>query len=1016
MPRVVHRTNHRNDTRRLTEQSAAMKRHHGGGDVDDDGDAAGAKASELLAASAVTTASANTSAHSLVAASTATTRTTTQRETEVHSTRVPFGSLVEAFGYVVFLVLFLLATCVVDSESERAFYFANRLRSALVAAPFAMPVTLRSTTGAVVAPASAMSATVQKSFGSIQDQSDVWAFLEGPFADVIYGPEHTTNSSDSAGVELPETAGLALSYNRVLGGVRLRTLRIKPESCPTLSQIPEYASVVPYCYANFASHAEDTSGYGPILNSGDVTASRAFVFAKTFFAAKDAATKSFTDLQVCLSDCTRSCGASFGVEQYRYVTACATQCGIHCKCIYEQPPGFDLCADPNPSGPGAAAPASHYAYNWSSSAVTGLSAARGYTGASYPGSGYVVDLAVNSTLARSALAQLRRDRFVDLATRALMVDVTIYNAHLQLFNIVQLVAEFPATGGTLVQLSDDVLRPFRYSSRSTARIVLECFVVAYVAWCWKRTLQSMLAVGSVVQFVRSSVWHSVTLLFLLVITAAIALRLYAIDQEYGTLSGRVSHAIDSASLSESPRFEALARLSNAERILESVTAALVWLKLLQYTQVSKRMCLLLHMLARAARDLFWFFLYFVVCICGFAQIAYLLFGLHVPQFRSLGTAIVTLLQAVAGDLDYRAMRDAHRVLGPLFYIAYYLLLLLVLLNVFLAILNDAYLQTITEQEEADARAIDDALIASETSRGRNRSHTGDDPDSGDAMHDDAEARLQRHARREMAQLRQYPFSHGLMPALRLLTIDLKLAIYELRTGRKAHGTKVDPFVIIGSDGAARPRATTSLDASGSSRKWTTSVKKQLDTQLAKHSQLCVSEALEAKDAQMAALRSSVDKEISERLVTLVESNRQKTQRMGDLEHMLGSIERLCQQLITDTAYLRDESDETNSARLALGRPFTGATQRRSKGALGMSLPQNRRSTPSTPGARGEAGMGLGVSTQLAVSPNGRRPTAVLKPQSLSAALSRSGAGGGSGSSKRLLKKGSGAEEIEEITL
>lgn len=992
-----------------------MKRRGDNAGVDSDGedDKRLAKSSELQSAtSAFPSATAvGTATPSGFSSSSSTLREDARHNRSVTRAPVPFGSLSEAFGYVVFLVLFVIATAVVE-ENELAFYFANRVKAALVLQPFAIAVTLQSsTTGAVVFSTSgtgaspldgSSSSSVQKSFGSIQDQSDVWAFLQGPFADAIYGPERT--GGGNAQVDASETAGLALSNNRVLGGVRMRTLRVKPRTCPSLSQMPEYASILPYCYASFSHSAEETSGYGPIRNSDELTASLGFAFAKAFFADKDA-TKSYADLQTCYSDCERACGQTFGVEQYRYERACAVQCGIHCKCIYEQPVGFNLCPDPNPNGPGAVAPAAQYTYNWNTSATTASLATTGFTGTTYTGTGYVWDLSVNSTRARRALAQLRADRYIDLATRALIVDVTVYNAYQQLFNTMQLVVEFPATGGTFIQFSDVVLRPFRYASGSTKRIVLECLLVAYVALSWKAAMQGVFQAHGVLPYARETAWNAVTLLFLVVFTAAIGYRLYVVNQEYGTLSGHVAPVLNAASLTVIPNFQSLARLSYVEGVLESATAAIVWVKLLQYTQMSKRMCLLLRTLRRAAMDLFWFFAYFAVCICGFAQVGYLLFGLRVRQFRSLGAAVVTLLQAVAGELDYEAMADAHPALGPLYYVAFYLLLLLVLLNVFLAILNDAYVQTIAEDEEDEA----EEAVGTDTSDGVDdeaASGDGEDALQQERTAEDMVVRRSRHARRELEQLRKYPFSKGLLLAFKLLIVDLKHTIYELRTGRTLKLAKVDPFVGVLNESARQPRG-----ESGSvrgSRKWTTSMKQQLHKQIEEHTRTCASQALHAKDEQMATLRHTIDNDISERLVALVESNRLKTQRMQDMEKMLGSIEGLCQKLISDTAYLRDDSDD--DADVARGEG--GGTVRQS---LKSSLTPHRRNT----GAFGPGSSASGSSMS-----SSRRASAMFRPQSLAVAL-RPAEGEGNlerrlsrsaGGSKRLVRRGSGAEDVEEIVL
>ncbi|KAF1322953.1 Polycystin cation channel, partial [Globisporangium splendens] len=611
------------------------------------------------------------------------------------------------------------------------------------------------------------SGSVQKSFPGIQDQNDMWAFVEEPFMDVLYGADNGDSTT---------TTGMVLSYNRVLGGVRLRTLRVKPDSCPVLSQIPEYASIVPYCYGSFTSSNQQRDGYGPIGNSDGIIAALAFAFAQDSFAGDKATSKTCADLQICYSDCARTCGDHFGVDRFQYVSTCTQQCGIHCKCIYKQPPGFTLCADPN--GGNAALPTAEYAYNWSSATELHTLPVREVTGASYPGSGYVVDLSSssssssgNGSLARETLAKLREDRYVDLATRALVVDVTLFNAYAQLFNLVQFVVEFPPTGGVFVHFSDGVLHLFRYSSASTVRTALECLLIGYVAMRWKTMLQAMYADGSAWKYLRSSLWHCVTCSFVAVFTALVGLRLYLLGQAYGTLSSHVASEIDAASIGAIPSLQMLTRLSHAENVLSSVTAALVWLQFVQYTQMSKRMCLPLRMLHRAAMDLVWFAVYFFVCTCAFAQVGFLLFGLRARQFRSLGVAIVTLLQAVAGDLAYDNMADAHRMLGPLFYIAFYLLLLLILLNVFLAILSDAYVQTLAEQEEEDEDV--------------------DELEGDDDYHD-----AQLTACRDLEQLHKYPFSKGFVHALRLLLVELKYAIYELCTGRKPNVTKVDPLGIV----------------------------------------------------------------------------------------------------------------------------------------------------------------------------------------------------------------------------
>ncbi|OWZ21764.1 Polycystin Cation Channel [Phytophthora megakarya] len=827
---------------------------------------------------------------------------------------VPFGSLPEALSYVVFLILFILATTVME-ENTQAFYFANRLKTALVDQSFTVPAVTTSSSTSTTSTFSD-SSMLPTSFTAIRDQAQMWAFLQGPFADVVYGAEEENNNDDSTTTS-SGAGNVVSSSNRLLGGVRLRTLRVKAGSCPSLSQIPEYETIVPFCYGKFSASSQETQGYGLILNSADIIDSISYATARLYFADLEASgvTKVYTHLQTCYLDCERICGDQFGVDKFRYASQCIARCTVQCTCIYEEPVGIHLCTDPNPNGEGGAIPTAVHAYNWSSAKVTEAQTVRGYTEVSFPGSGYVVNLGLNGTLSRERLAELKRDRYLDLPTRALIVDFTVFNAYLQLFNIVEIVVEFPASGGAFVQLTDAVLRLFRYSSASTRRIILEGFVVFYVLIEWWCMLKTMYRDG-VKKFLTISPWNVLTTSHLVAFALTIAVRLYTIDLVYGTMSGKASKALTTASLEEIPNLQGLATVLYAETVIGSINAALVWLKLLQYTTVSKRMSLLLRMLGRAARDLAWFFVCFLVCICAFAQIGLLLFGLDVRGFSSLGVAIVTLLQAVAGELDYAGMEDSHRVAGPVFYIMYYLLLLLILVNVFLAILNDAYMQTITELEEED----DEIATAA-------HDHAMDWDEFGDVVDANAdispsEKRSLQAARREMEQLRKYPFSKGFSPALRLLVIDIKRVISGIRTGNNGvKFTKVDRLIM------QPPKTGNNWPPSSetASRKLTRHVKRQVASELLEaEDRLRVSRRVELQQSQIENLRHTVDEDVAIRLEALAESNRLKTKRMHDLERTLGSIEKLCEQLVSDTACLRvdrdDEGERTRSSSRTASRP------------------------------------------------------------------------------------------------
>jgi len=95
-------------------------------------------------------------------------------------------------------------------------------------------------------------------------------------------------------------------------------------------------------------------------------------------------------------------------------------------------------------------------------------------------------------------------------------------------------------------------------------------------------------------------------------------------------------------------------------------------------------------LSACSKDLLGFAVMFFIIFLAFAQLGYLIFGTQVVDFSSFQTAIFTLFRIILGDFNFQALQQANRILGPLYFILYVFFVFFVLLNMFLAIINDTY--------------------------------------------------------------------------------------------------------------------------------------------------------------------------------------------------------------------------------------------------------------------------------------------------------------------------------------
>jgi len=95
-------------------------------------------------------------------------------------------------------------------------------------------------------------------------------------------------------------------------------------------------------------------------------------------------------------------------------------------------------------------------------------------------------------------------------------------------------------------------------------------------------------------------------------------------------------------------------------------------------------------LSECGGDIIGFTVMFFIVFFAFAQLGYLLFGSQVEDFSTFDSAIFTLLRTILGDFDFNSIEQANRILGPIFFLCYVFFVFFVLLNMFLAIINDTY--------------------------------------------------------------------------------------------------------------------------------------------------------------------------------------------------------------------------------------------------------------------------------------------------------------------------------------
>ncbi|XP_041601983.1 polycystic kidney disease 2-like 1 protein isoform X5 [Vulpes lagopus] len=271
-----------------------------------------------------------------------------------------------------------------------------------------------------------------------------------------------------------------------------------------------------------------------------------------------------------------------------------------------------------------------------------------------------------------------------------------------------LVVEFPATGGAIPSWQIRTVKLIRYVSNWDffiigCEIIFCIFIVYYM-------VEEILELHIHRLHYLSSIWNILDLVVIMLSIVAVGFHIFR-TLEVNRLMGK---------LLQQPNmyadFEFLAFWQTQYNNMNAVNLFFAWIKIFKYISFNKTMTQLSSTLARCAKDILGFAVMFFIVFFAYAQLGYLLFGTQVENFSTFIKCIFTQFRIILGDFDYNAIDNANRILGPAYFVTYVFFVFFVLLNMFLAIINDTY----SEVKEELAGQKDELQLSDLLKQGYNK--------------------------------------------------------------------------------------------------------------------------------------------------------------------------------------------------------------------------------------------------------------------------------------------------------
>ncbi|XP_048459930.1 polycystic kidney disease 2-like 2 protein [Rhincodon typus] len=300
----------------------------------------------------------------------------------------------------------------------------------------------------------------------------------------------------------------------------------------------------------------------------------------------------------------------------------------------------------------------------------------------YGNGGYIFELTRDKVATAGEIKQLKSKLWLDSGSRAVFIDFTVYNANVNLFTAIRLLVEFPATGGAIPSSEFFTVKLLRYVSNfdyflAACEIIFCFFICNYL-------IQEIIELHSYRMAYFKNFWNCLDFLIVLFSLLAIFYNVFRTIK----VSLLLEQFLENSDSYQNLYF--LAYWQNRYNVIIAFTVLIAWIKIFKYINFNMTMTQLSTTLSRCAKGIVGFAIMFFIVFFGYAQLGYLIFGTQVESYHTFGNCIFTQFRIILGDFNFHEIEDANQILGPVYFITFVFCLFFVLLNVFLAIINDTY--------------------------------------------------------------------------------------------------------------------------------------------------------------------------------------------------------------------------------------------------------------------------------------------------------------------------------------
>ncbi|XP_077978738.1 polycystin-1-like protein 1 [Glandiceps talaboti] len=321
----------------------------------------------------------------------------------------------------------------------------------------------------------------------------------------------------------------------------------------------------------------------------------------------------------------------------------------------------------------------------------------------YDGEGYVVILNGSRLAALDQIQFLKEENWIDVNTRLVIVEFTLYNPPTNLYTSVMLMVEMPGTGGVFPTPFIASVMLYRYETFYDYFVMFwELMFLGLVVYSIKCEISQ--AIKEKKDYFLQ-IWTYIEIFFSL-----FSLLFFCCYVYRWSYVNEISERLQATYYEE---FVDMSFLAFWDQILRDVGGAilfLVFIKLFQAFRFLKVVARFGNVVSFAIKQILVFWLWYSVVLLLYSAIGNLVFGTYAYGFSDMSFAIQTMTATLRGGYDYSELMKIFPVGVPLFYITYIITVLILLMGMARALLNHSYREA--GKKEVDSFALKEVLFFS----------------------------------------------------------------------------------------------------------------------------------------------------------------------------------------------------------------------------------------------------------------------------------------------------------------